>query len=139
MNLVLQMLAFNVPLSQWRTFEPRTNGAGFFRSKNTDKIAQAIFSQLSHESSVELVAKEFDSFPADLRLQLRTLCNSRNCSGNVSKGVTRLDRLMNGRLLREEEFKQRVNVRVEGLDVHYRSKVVNPAVAGATRKYGIVK
>lgn len=139
MSLVLQMLAFNVPLSQWRSYEPRTSGAGFFSSKNTDKIAQSVFSQLSHESAVELVAKEFDSLPAAVRLQLRTLCNAGNGSGNVRKGVQRLDRLMGGKLLREEEFRQRMNVRVEGLDAKYKSKVVNPAVAGATRKYGILE
>lgn len=88
MSMVLEMLAFNVPLSQWRTYVPRKSGAGFFGSKNTDKVAQSIFSQLSHESAIELVAKEFDTFPADLRLRLRTLCNAGNGSGNVRKGYS---------------------------------------------------
>lgn len=137
MSTTLRMLAFNVPLSQWRAFEAdRQAGAGFFSSKNTDKIAQSIFSQLSHDAAVELVAREFEGYPADLRLILRTLCNAGNGSGNVRKGVQRLDRLMGGKLLREETHAERFQAKTRD---GWRSKVVNPAVAGATRKYGIVK
>ena len=136
MSMALEMLAFNVPLSQWRSYIPRESGAGFFSSKNTDKVAQSIFTQLSHESAVELVAREFDSFPADLRLRLRTLCNAGNGSGNVRKGVQRLDRLMGGKLLREETFAERFQQKTRD---GWKSRVVNPAVAGATRKYGIIK
>lgn len=131
------MLALNVPLSQWRKFEAEGRaGTVWHGGKNTDKTAAAIFAQLSHEEAVTLVAREFDSYPSDLRLILRTLCNAGNGSGNVRKGVQRLDRLMGGKLLREETHVERFQVKTRD---GWRSKTVNPAVAGATRKYGIVR
>ena len=137
MSTTLCMLSLNVPLSQWRKFEAegRTKTA-WHGGKNTDKTAQCIFSALSHDEAVELVAREFDGYPADLRLILRTLCNAGNGSGNVRKGVQRLDRLMGGKLLREETHAERFQAKTRD---GWRSRVVNPAVAGATRKYGIVK
>ena len=131
------MLSLNVPLSQWRTFEEEgRTGTVWHSGKNTDKTAAAIFAQLSHDDAIALVAREFDSYPADLRLVLRSLCNIGNGSGNVRKGVQRLDRLMGGKLLREEAHTERFQAKTRD---GWRSKVVNPAVAGATRKYGIVK
>ena len=143
--LTLRMLSLNVPLSQWRRFEADQREAGAYGTshflgwngrKNSDKLAQAIFSALSHDDAVALVAREFDEYPADLRLILRTLCNAGNGSGNVRKGVQRLDRLMGGKLLREETHAERFQAKTRD---GWRSKTVNPAVAGATRKYGIVK
>ncbi len=137
MSTTLNMIALNVPLSQWRKFESEgRSGTGWHGGKNTDKTAAAIFAQLSHEEAVALVAREFDSYPSDLRLILRTLCNAGNGSGNVRKGVQRLDRLMGGKLLSEETHIERFQAKTRD---GWRSKVVNPAVAGATRKYGIVK
>ena len=137
MTTTMNMLALNVPLSQWRKFEAEGRACtGWHGGKNTDKTAASIFAQLSHEDAVMLVAREFDSYPADLRLILRTLCNAGNGSGNVRKGVQRLDRLMGGKLLREETHTERFQAKTRD---GWRSKVVNPAVSGATRKYGIVK
>lgn len=48
-------------------------GTAWHGGKSTDKAAAAIFAQLSHEEVVALVAREFDSYPSDLRLILRTL------------------------------------------------------------------
>lgn len=137
MTVVLQMLALNVPLSQWQKFvaDGRSTTAWHF-GKNTDKVARAIYSQLSHDAAVDLVSREFESFPADLRLVLRTLCNKGDGSGNVRKGVQRLDRLMGGKLLREEKHVEHFQAKTRD---GWKSKAVNPAVAGATRKYGIVK
>jgi hypothetical protein len=131
------MLSLNVPLSQWRKFEEEgRTGTVWHGGKNTDKTAAAIFAQLSHDDAIALVAREFDTYPADLRLILRSLCNTGNGSGNVRKGAQRLDRLMGGKLLREETHTERFQAKTRD---GWRSKVVNPAVAGATRKYGIVK
>ena len=137
MSTTLRMLAINVPLSQWRDFEASgRSGTVWNGGKNTDKTAAAIFAQLSHDETVALVTREFDSYPADLRLSLRTLCNTGSGSGNVRKGVQRLDRLMGGKLLREEKHEE--YYRSQTAD-GWQSKRVNPAVAGATRKYGVVK
>ena len=131
--MTFTLLARNKPLSSWKDIS-EADPIQTLSSKNTDKTARLIFSQLSHPLSVELVAKEFDGYPADLRLILRTLCNTGNASGNVRKGVQRLDQLMKGKLLREEKHIQH---RVMGRD-GWESRNVNPAVAGATRKYGII-
>lgn len=137
MSTTLKMLALNVPLSQWRKFEQEDRvQTAWHGGKATDKAAAKIFSQLCHHETVSLVAREFDNYPADLRLALRTLCNKREGSGNVSKGVQRLDKMMCGNLLREQANGE--HFRVETWD-GWRSKRVDPAVAGATRKYGIVK
>ena len=137
MTTTMNMLALNVPLSQWRKFEAEGRcGTVWHGGKNTDKTAAAIFAQLSHEDAVALVAREFNSYPSDLRLTLRTLCNAGNGSGNVRKGVQRLDRLMGGKLLRDDKHVEHFQTKTRG---GWRSKAVNPAVAGATRKYGIVK
>ena len=136
MSVILEMLSFNVSLSQWKTYQPRYAGAGFFNSKNADKVAQSIFSQLSHPDAVDLVAREFDALPADIRLRLGTLANEGNGSGNVRKGVQRLDRLLNGKLMREKVHTE--TFRKMGAD-GWQSRSVNPAVAGATRKYGVVR
>ena len=137
MSTTLKMLSLNVPLSQWRKFEAEGRaGTAWHGGKNTGNTAAAIFAQLSHEEAVALVAREFDGYPSELRLILRTLCNVGNGSGNVRKGVQRLDRLMGGKLLRKETHAERFQAKTRD---GWRSKVVNPAVAGATRKYGIVK
>jgi hypothetical protein len=137
MSTVLSMLSLNVPLSQWRKFEADGRKAtSWHYGKNTDKVAQAIFSQLSHDETVALVARDFAGFASDLRVRLRTLCNDGNATGNVRKGVQKLDRMMNGQLLRE--VKQVEHFQAKTRD-GWKSKVVNPAVAGATRKYGILK
>ena len=136
MSLILRMLRKNVSLHQWRTFIDTGDGAGFFSQKSPDKIAQTIFSGLSHPDTVTLVAQEFAILPQQVRLSLRDLANSGNASGNVRTGVQRLNELLKGELLREES--QRVfNKRVETVDgARYRQIKVNPAVAGAKRKYG---
>jgi len=138
LSTILSMIALNVPLSQWRTFlaEGRTATA-WHQGKNTDKTAQAIYRQLSHPEVVTLVAEEFDQLAPDLRIALRTLCNGANCSGNVTKGVQRLNELMKGKLLREEVHVDRFQR--QNRDGTWKSTAVNPAVAGATRKYGIIK
>lgn len=134
MSLTFALLSMNVSLSLWEKYDA-TNWSTEWSSKNTDKTARLIFNQLSRPKTVELVAKEFDDYPADLRLILRTHCNDGNASGNVRKGVQRLDTLMKGKLLREEKFVERRMVM--GKD-GWKSKDVNPSVAGATRKYGII-
>ncbi len=137
MSLILQMLHKNVPLSQWKTFDASgPQGYGFFSSKKNDNVAREIFRQLSHDAAVELVAREFNQLSPDLRMTLRTLCNDANGSGNVRKGVQRLDRLLNGKLLRDADHMEHFQVKTRD---GWKTTRVNQAVAGATRKYGIVR
>lgn len=136
MSVILAMLHKNRSLSEWESWADTGIGAGFFSQKNSDKLAQQIFNQLSHPKAVALVAKEFEQLPPDLRLRIRTLCNDGNASGNVRKGVQRLDQLLGGKLLRDEQHVQYQNIRVESVDgVRFKRKAVNQAAAGAQRKY----
>lgn len=137
MSTTIDMIALNVPLSQWRRFEAeKRERTSYHSGKNTDKLAAKIFAQLGHDEVVNLVAREFESYPADLRLILRTLCNGDGGSGNVRKGGQRLDKIMGGRLLREQKFVEHFQVKTRD---GWRTKQVNPAEAGAARKYGLIK
>lgn len=136
--VLLRMLHRNVALSQWESFIDGADGAGFFAGgKNPSKTAQAIFTQLSHEKVVQLLVVEYDGLPEQVKLEFRDLCARGNASGNVRKNVQRLNDLLGGKLLRSQAFVAHVNTRVEGIDgAGYKRKAVNPAIAGATRKYG---
>ena len=133
MSLILTMIGKNVPLCQWRKFVDSGDvGKGFYSGgKMPAKIAQAIFSSLSHPDAVVLVAKEFPELSQQVRL-----CNSGNATGNVRKGVQRLNEMLLGELLREKQHVEVTNRRVEGVNgAYYKRDRVNPAVAGAKRKY----
>lgn len=148
MTTTLKMLSLNQPLAQWRKFEAQNREAGAYGefgrghsfgwngSKGDEKIAQSIFTQLSHPETAQLVAREFELYSPEVRLRLRTLCQTGNASGNVRKGVQKLNELLKGKLLREDEH---VDYYRKQTKDGWQSKAVNPAVAGATRKYGIVK
>lgn len=138
MSIVLKMLHLNYPLANWREFTERAAGCGFAIGKNPEKTARAIFNQMSHENVVELMATEYEKLPDQVKLEFRELCSRPEASGNVRKNVQRLNKRLNGKLLREE-YAQTANIRKETHDgVKYVTKKVNPAVAGAKRKYGIV-
>lgn len=126
-KVVLRMIEKNISLSQWRSFADTGNGLGFFSRKKADHIASSIFTQLSHPEAVKIVAHEWDHLGPDVRIQLGTLASKGNASGNVVKGCQELNRLLNGRLFRENK---QITTRING-----RTLVVNPAIAGASRKY----
>ncbi len=133
------LLNNNHPLHAWEQFETDRSSTVSFHAggKKLEKMAQTIVSSLSHQKAVELVARDFHLMPEVLRIQVRTLCHNDNMSGNVRKGVLRLNALMKGELLKKETS-VRVNERVEGRDgAFYKQRNVNPAVAGAAQKYGI--
>lgn len=136
MSLILRLIDKNFPLYAHEKFVETGVGLGFcLGGKNPEKYAQSIFSQLSHPKSQDFVAKHFSDLPQQIRIQLRTLCNNGNATGNVRKGVQRLNTLLGGAILREESV-QTVNRRRETVDgVRFDKMRVNPAVAGATRKY----
>lgn len=127
--IVLRMIAKNVPLSQWKQYMETGDGAGFFSQKRPEHVASEIFRQLSHPDAVVIVAHEWDQLTADVRLLLGNKAAEGNASGNVKKGCQALNKLIGGRLLRE---KTGVTTRVAGKTIR-----VDPAKAGAIRKYGL--
>ncbi len=136
MSVILRMIDKNHPLHAHERYLETGDGLGFCRGgKNPAKYAQSIFGQLSHPKVQELVAEHFDDLPQQIRIELRTLCNGGNATGNVRKGVQRLNTLLGGKLLREAEVLT-MNRRRETADGVRIEKVrINPAIAGATRKY----
>ena len=138
MSMVMAMIRANVPLHQWRTFD----GAGRtvrIQKEDSRKIAQSILSQCSHAELVELVSREFAQLPERIRIDFRTLAsNSGACTGNVRKGVQRLNDKLGGQLLREENNRV-FNRRMEtATGASYRQVRVNEAIAGAKRKFGLL-
>lgn len=127
--IVLRMVEKNAPLSQWKAFvETGSQGTGFYL-KNHEKIAAAIFRQLSHPEAVAIVGHEWDQLGPEIRMVLGTLAADGNASGNVKKGCQALNHQVGGRLLRA---KMDITARVAGKTIR-----VDPAKAGATRKYGL--
>jgi len=139
MSLLVQMVRCNAPLHSWKDFEKQEGRSTWTAKEDTRKMAKMMLAQCSHPLAVELIAKEFELLPPQLRLDFRSLANQENSSsGNVRKGLQRLDEKLGGKLLREEHV-ETVMRRVETkYGVSYKKEKVNPAVAGATRKYGIV-
>lgn len=138
MSLTLTMLRANVPLHKWREFDTsKARSAYGYQKEDTRKMAQQILSQCSHSDVVELVARDFSQFPERLRIDFRTLASSENsCSGNVRKGLQRLNEKLGGKLLKAEQDLT-FNKRTETKDgVFYKKVKVNEAVAAAKRKYG---
>lgn len=138
MSLVLTMLQANVPLCEWRKFDASKRGAGgLYFKEDTRKMAALILKQCGHAEVVELVAREFNSFPERLRIDFRTLASNENsASGNVRKGLQRLNDKLGGKLLKEENGRVFMK-RVETKDgVRFKRVIVDEAVAGAKKKYG---
>lgn len=138
MSIALTMIRLNLQLSGWKKFDP-TNRGTWTQKEDTRKMAAIILKQCSHPDVVELIAKEFDSFPERLRIDFRTLASEPNAaSGNVRKGLQKLNDKLGGKLLREE-FQQTFNKRVETADgARYKRIKIDEAKAAARRKYGII-
>ena len=90
MTLILDMLACNVRLSEWKQYDQEIKTGKrkrtlYHRGKDYGKTAQVIYSQLSHPETVEIVAKEYVDFDPELRLRFNDLCNKGNCSATVAK------------------------------------------------------
>jgi len=137
--LLFNLVSLNVPLSHWRQYansDQRSGGVGFsLAGKKSEKIAQSVITQLSHNETVSLVALAWDFMPANVRMLISTLASQANCSGNVRKNLQSLNEMLSGKLLKQE-FERTYRVRVEGADgARFVQKKVNEAVAGAKRKY----
>lgn len=158
MSLIITMIDQNASLSTWKKFSvekglpPITRGQSTLRSgttgfgmsyKDPRKYAKVIMPALSHPDAVELVALEWEALPSALRIELGSLANDcQSYSGTVKKNITRLDKQLGGKLLRETQGSGvKISERVEkhGEDkATRRSKTISGSEAGARRKYGIL-
>ena len=146
MDLVLWMVGKNIPLGhfhKYQTEEARGAAGGgiplsfrYAGDKEVNRAAGIIIGGMSQYPVAELVAKEWDSFPPQLRMAITNMANTQHRSNNVSKGLAYLDKLLKGRVLSQKTYgpTQRDLVMVGGRLVS-RNRLINPAVAGAERAF----
>lgn len=150
MGMLTYCIDRNIRLSDWKNFRDEvvqtsrlTNGTAFntMASIKTERVAQSVVTQLSHNDVVELLTLEWESLPSALRMMISQLCNVGNFSGNVRKNVQRLDRNLNGKLLKDKEkFEHSTNVRVENASgARYVKRTISGSEAGARKKYQLLK
>lgn len=117
------------------------NYVGFsVHGKKDDVVAQVIFNSMSNDRAHPLIVREYHGLAPQIRMALRELCNGGNATGNVRKGVQRVNELLGGALLREVQHTRTFATRVTdrfGNVVHQHQRV-DPSVAGAAKKYGII-
>ncbi len=145
--LTLWLIDKNIPLSLWRKKEEDFSGSdscgvvfeGWNAGKELKNVVAIIVNSMSHHAAVELVAREWDSFPSILRMRLTQELNAANGtrSGNKTKGILRLNEKLGGRVLSkvDDRLTDR-DLRVIDGRIISRQRPVNPAVAGAMRAHG---
>ncbi|OGN10037.1 MAG: hypothetical protein A3J46_04220 [Candidatus Yanofskybacteria bacterium RIFCSPHIGHO2_02_FULL_41_11] len=143
MSLALWLIAKNLPLGHYERYQDeyrQSPSAGVFlphaAEKKIHRIAGLIVNGLSQYKVADLIAKEWEGFHSRLRLDIRDICNTQTKSGNVSKGIAYLDKLLNGNLLRSQPTGPVTReLRVIGGQVVSVNRRVDPAVAGAERAH----
>lgn len=146
MSLVLWLVSKNIPLghfTRYQTEEARSKvGAGgpisfnYAGSKEVDRVAGIIVGGMSQYPVAELVAKEWDGFPPQLRMSITNIANTQHRSNNVAKGLMHLDKLLGGRVLSRQTHgpTERRIITVGGRLISVNRRI-NPAVAGAERAH----
>jgi hypothetical protein len=145
---VLWLVSRNIPLGHHAKYGDKemevqaawTTGYNNHDSvKNLDRVAATIVNGLSQYSVAELVAREWEGFPPLLRMAVTNLINTTQRSGNVTKGIKYLDKLLGGRLRRQERVQTERVVRTGADGRLYRdTQVINQAEAAASRAFAIV-
>lgn len=103
-----------------------------YLGKDDKEIARLLVNACSQYSVAERLAEEWDLLGPGIRMAFTDLANSGWRSGNVTKGLAHLDKLLGGRIFRREYVeKERALKKRDGKSyVAYRSPV-SPAVTGA--------
>ena len=142
----------NLNLSEWKKIEALKDikpdrfdsldsdyHSGLFgQGKLLSNRVNVIVNSMSHPDAVELVANEWNFFPPILRMRLtdemNKACGTR--SGNKTKGIIRLDKMLGGKILSKFDSRSTDrDLRVIGGEVVSIQRRVNPAVAGAMRAH----
>ncbi len=144
-NIILWMVQNNLPLGHFDKYlkegslERDPSKGSSYRGKKRETIAREIIGGLAQYSVAEQVAKEWDSFDSFLRMTITDMCNNTvGLSGNVRKGIARLDQLTGGKVRRRETGPtERKLVVVDGSVVSVRQRV-NTALTNAERAFATV-
>ena len=143
--MTLYLIEHNIRLSEWKRVAP-PEGTGArnsltFSEKKLDTMVNTIVNAMSHEDAVSLIVKEWKELPSVLRMKLRWALNEAasgngHRSNNKTKGIIRLDKLLDGNVLRhtDDRVTER-DLRIVGGKVVSRQRPINPAVAGASRAH----
>lgn len=139
---VLWLVALNLPLGHHHKYSEADveDRPAWWDSKKLENVAGKIVNGLSQYSVAELVAKEWDEFPPQLRMVITNTCNTGWRSGNVTKGVAYLDKLLGGKVRRHEVSMPTERVVRIGADgrLFATRRALRPAVLGASRAFAIV-
>ncbi|HRH25423.1 MAG TPA: hypothetical protein PLD99_00520, partial [Parcubacteria group bacterium] len=139
-NIILWMVAQNLPLGHFEKYleggslAKDASSAKSYTMKKKETIARAIVNGLSQYAVAGQVAKEWDSFDPQIRMLITDMCNNTaSLSGNVRKGVARLDQLTGGKIRRNGTGPtERKLIVVDGTVVSVRQRV-NTAMTNAER------
>ena len=121
----LWFLAGNIPLGHCRKPEyseeailgTKKREMSWAPSKEVGEAARIIVTALGNPGVPELIASEWELLGPGLRMRITDRCNEeRNSrSGNCSKGIFRLDKLLGGRILtRKDRETERVLLERDG-------------------------
>ena len=141
---VLWLVALNLPLGHHEKYSEADMEArphsGWMDEKKLAKIAGRVVNGLSQYSVADLVAKEWGVFPPKLRMEITNLCNTGGRSGNVTKGIAYLDKLLDGKIRRREVSMHTERVLRTGPDGRLIAtrRVLNPAILGASRAFAAI-
>lgn len=144
-NIILWMVAQNLPLGHFEKYleggslAKDASSAKSYTMKKKETIARAIVNGLSQYAVAGQVAKEWDSFDPQIRMLITDMCNNTaSLSGNVRKGVARLDQLTGGKIRRNGTGPtERKLIVVDGTVVSVRQRV-NTAMTNAERAFATV-
>ncbi len=142
----------NIGISRWKSVEELSNikpneldsqsrvyhSGSYGDNKRLSNTVNIIVNSMSHPDAVELIAQEWGLFPPALRMGLtdamKEACGIR--SGNKTKGIIRLDKMLGGKILAKIDNRRTDrDLRVIDGEVVSRQRRVNPAVAGAMRAH----
>lgn len=135
---LLWCLARNIPLAHFdqEGDDGTREAVGFFSAKELPKTARRLVGGLAQYKVAEQMAREWGGYSSLLRRAITDLCNSNNHSGNVRKGILRLNECLNGRVLRRGGIEEeRVLIEREGRTLTATRRVRGRAIIGAERAF----
>ncbi len=140
-SILLHLLALNLPLGHCDKYNAvtvdRWSAPDMWGNKALDNTARKLVNALSQYKVAEQMAKEWEGYPPLLRLRITAIANEArgHASGNVTKGIQRLNDVLGGKILaRETGPTERTLQIIDGRKVSV-DKRFNPAVAGAYRAF----
>ena len=142
----MQLAALNIPFYNHKEFfsnkdSEKKIGKGM-KARKDGTIARQIFNSLSHPEAVTLLIEDYENLPFSVRLEFNTIAQKENGnpSNSVSKGLTKANTALKGKILRAEKEIERsavFNQRVETANgVEYRKRQMSKAAIKAAQKYG---